>query len=130
MSHAGDARGAVMSLKDSVVYCLTNYFKFSGRGSRPEFWWFMLACTIAGLIAAGIDTLDGREILDPIVSLGTIIPTVAAAARRLHDTDRSGKWQLIGIIPLIGWIVLIVWLASRGTAGSNRFGQGPEPAAA
>ena len=118
-----------MTFMESVVYCLTNYFKFGGRGARPEYWWFMLACTIAGLVGAGIDTLDGREILEPLVSLGTIIPTVSAAGRRLHDTDRSGWWQLIALIPLIGWIVLIVWLASRGTPGSNRYGQPPERAA-
>jgi uncharacterized membrane protein YhaH (DUF805 family) len=73
-----------MTFIESVVYCLSNYFKISGRGSRPEYWWFVLAGIIAGLIGAGIDALDGRDILDPIISLGTIIPTVwppAASSR-------------------------------------------------
>jgi uncharacterized membrane protein YhaH (DUF805 family) len=117
-----------MTLKESVSYCLSNYFNFFGRGTRPEYWWFMLACTLVGIVGAIIDTITGRQILEPVISLGTIIPTLSAASRRLHDTDRSGWWQLIAIIPLIGWILLIVWLARPGTPGVNRFG--PPPAGA
>jgi uncharacterized membrane protein YhaH (DUF805 family) len=118
-----------MTFTQSVVYCLTHYFKFSGRACRSEYWWFVLAGILAGLIGGAIDSLVGREVLDPIISLGTIIPTLAAASRRLHDTDRSGWWQLLGFIPLIGWIVLIVWQASAGTPGPNRYGEAPERAA-
>jgi uncharacterized membrane protein YhaH (DUF805 family) len=114
-----------MTLKESVAYCLTNYFNFSGRGGRPEYWWFVVACAIAGVIGAVVDAIIGRSILDPIISVGTIFPTLAAATRRLHDTDRSGWWQLIWFVPLIGWIVLIVWLATPGTPGPNRYGDGP-----
>jgi uncharacterized membrane protein YhaH (DUF805 family) len=114
-----------VTLKDSVAYCLTNYFNFAGRGGRPEYWWFILACVIAGLAGAVIDAIVGRQILDPIISLGTIIPTLSAASRRLHDTDRSGWWQLIVVVPILGAILLIVWLASAGTPGPNRYG--PQP---
>lgn len=118
-----------MTLKDSVAYCLSNYFNFSGRGGRPEYWWFILACMIAGIAGAIVDAIVGRQILDPIISLGTIIPTLAAASRRLHDTDRSGWWQLIVLIPILGAILLIVWLASAGTPGPNRYGALRERAA-
>ena len=114
-----------MTFTESVTYCLTNYFNFSGRASRSEYWWFILACMIAGVIGAVVDAATGRQFVETLVSLGTIVPTLAAAARRLHDTDRSGWWQLLAFIPLIGWIVLIVWLATGGTPGVNRFG--PQP---
>jgi uncharacterized membrane protein YhaH (DUF805 family) len=60
------------------------------------------------------------------VSLGTIIPFLAVGARRLHDIDRAGWWQLIQAVPLIGSIVLIIWWASLGSLGANRFGQPPQ----
>jgi uncharacterized membrane protein YhaH (DUF805 family) len=66
--------------------------------------------------------------LSIIFSLVNIIPGLAVSIRRLHDTDRSGWWLLIALIPLIGFILLIVWYASSGTAGSNRFGNDPKQA--
>ena len=57
-----------------------------------------------------------------IWSLGNLLPNIAVAVRRLHDIDRSGWWLLIGIIPLVGWIILIVWYCQKGTTGDNRFG--------
>ena len=114
-----------MTFTESVNYCLMNYFNFSGRGSRSEYWWFVLACMIAGLIGAVIDVATGRHFVESLVSLATIIPNLAAAARRLHDTDRSGWWQLLAFVPLIGLIVLFVWLATGGTPGANRFGAQP-----
>jgi len=81
---------------------------------------------LAGIVANVIDaTVLGHPILGAIVSLGTFIPTLAVATRRLHDTDRSGWWQLIVFVPLIGFIVLIIWLATAGSGASNRFGGAP-----
>jgi uncharacterized membrane protein YhaH (DUF805 family) len=67
----------------------------------------------------------GGSLLANIWSLATLLPSLAVGARRLHDIDRTGWWQLIWFIPVIGWIVLIVFFASRGTAGPNRFGANP-----
>ena len=82
----------------------------------------MLALFVATTVALVIDiNMIGRPILKSVVTLGAIIPSLSVAARRLHDTDRSGWWQLIGVVPLIGAIVLIVWFASaapRATIGS------------
>jgi len=114
-----------MTFTESVSYCLTNYFTISGRGARSEYWWFVLACILADLAGSIVDGVTGYQILGPLISLATLIPTITAAARRLHDTDRSGWWQLIAFIPLIGGILLLVWLASRGTEGPNRFGRAP-----
>ena len=115
-----------MSLMESVRYCLTNYFKFSGRGSLSEYWWFVLAIVVAAVIGVVVDMFIGHRILEPLVTWGTAIPSTAAGVRRLHDTDRSGWWLLVGVIPLIGWIVMIVFLARSETLGSNRYGERAE----
>jgi uncharacterized membrane protein YhaH (DUF805 family) len=72
-----------------------------------------------------IEMRDGHSVLGGIYSLAVLVPTLAVTCRRLHDTDRSGWWQMIWLIPVIGWIILIVWLAGRGTTGPNRFGEDP-----
>ena len=114
-----------MGFQEAVQSALIrNYANFNGRALRSEFWWFMLAFVIAGGVASAIDyaLLSNRAILETIVSLGSILPTLSVGARRLHDTDRSGWWQLLQVIPLIGIIILIVWFVQVGTPGSNRFG--------
>ena len=117
-----------MSFSEAVqTALLKKYADFQGRAARPEFWWFMLAILLATVVAALIDEFlfGGRSILETLVTLGTIVPSLSVGARRLHDTDRSGWWQLLSLIPLIGTIVLIVWWAQPGNAGPNRFGPPP-----
>ena len=82
--------------------------------------------TILGSIVTGIiDAILGISVIEGLFGLATLLPSIAVAVRRLHDLDRSGWWILIGLIPLIGWIILIVWYCSRGTVGPNRFGPDP-----
>ena len=117
-----------MSFTDAVRKAfIQNYANFQGRATRPEFWWFILAVVIATLVAAVIDDelIGGVSIFETLVGLATIVPSLSVGARRLHDTDRSGWWQLLQLIPLIGAIVLIVWFATPGAAGPNRFGEQP-----
>ncbi len=116
-----------MSFGEAVNSALfRNYANFQGRAARPEFWWFMLAILIASLVATVIDAyVIGPRIFESLVTLGTIVPSLSVGARRLHDTDRSGWWQLLSLIPVIGMIVLIVWWASAGWPGDNRFGRPP-----
>ncbi len=109
-----------MNFQTSVQTCLKKYAEFSGRASRPEYWWFYLAVLIASLILSYISTT-----LANVFALATLLPSLAAGARRLHDTDRSGWWQLLWIIPVVGWIVVIVFLAQQGQAEDNRFGAPP-----
>ena len=106
---------------------LRKYADFQGRATRPEFWWFMLAILLATVVAALVDefALGGHSVLESLVSLATIVPSLSVGARRLHDTDRSGWWQLLSLIPLIGAIVLIVWWAQPGDGAPNRFGEPP-----
>lgn len=105
-----------MKFGESISTCFSKYAEFDGRASRSEFWWWTLFVVLAS-IASGII----GEAVSALFSLGTILPGLAVGARRLHDTDRSGWLQLLWFIPVIGWIVLIVWLAQEGK-GANRFG--------
>jgi uncharacterized membrane protein YhaH (DUF805 family) len=117
-----------MTFSEAIQSALVRkYASFQGRTLRSEFWWFMLAVVIATFVAATIDqyALGGRTILEGLVTLATVVPSLSVGARRLHDIDRSGWWQLLSIIPLIGTIVLIVWWAQAGTPGPNRFGEPP-----
>ncbi|MCF8483508.1 MAG: DUF805 domain-containing protein [Rhodospirillum sp.] len=108
-----------------------NYANFQGRASRPEYWWFALfyfviviALSFVDVFVLGADD-SGFSILSTIFSLALLLPSLAVAVRRLHDTNRTGWWLLIGIIPLIGFVVMVVFLVSKGTDGSNKFGDKP-----
>ncbi len=110
---------------------LKKYADFSGRAPRAEYWWFYLLIIIAYVVATIIDSLVGVAAFGPygivllIVMAGLIVPSIAAGVRRLHDTDRSGWWLLIGLIPLIGAIVLLVFFVTQGTQGPNKYGDDP-----
>jgi len=125
-----------MNMMTAVKTALTKYATFNGRATRPEYWWWILAMiilfTVLGLIdGAVIAPLLGFEAFDPeagqpvsfIASLGLLLPNLAVSARRLHDTDRSAWWLLLGLIPVIGTLVLLVFYVLRGTDGPNRFGE-------
>ena len=125
-----------MNMMTAVKTALAKYATFSGRATRPEYWWWILAMiilfTVLGLIdGAVIAPLLGFEAFDPeaaqpvsfIASLGLLLPNLAVSARRLHDTDRSAWWLLLGLIPVIGTLVLLVFYVLRGTDGPNRFGE-------
>ena len=109
---------------------LKRYAKFDGRAGRAEFWWFVLAnflVYVVLLILMGI--ADIILILYFVYAIGTIIPSIAVAIRRLHDTNKSGWFLLIGLIPFIGAILLIVFYATEGTNGPNDHGAAAELAA-
>jgi uncharacterized membrane protein YhaH (DUF805 family) len=110
---------------------LERYAKFDGRAGRAEFWWFVLANFI---VVVGLAILTGIADIFLIVyflyGLAMFIPSLAVAIRRLHDTDKSGWFVLLGLIPFVGFIILIVFYAMEGTTGPNNYGAGPEPAAA
>ncbi len=117
-----------MNMMEAVKVCFSKYVTFSGRARRSEYWWFVLATMIVSIVLTFIDIgVFGTELglLSGLWSLAVFLPSLAAASRRLHDTDRSAWWLLIVLIPLIGIIVLIVFFATRGTTGANRFGPDP-----
>jgi uncharacterized membrane protein YhaH (DUF805 family) len=113
---------------------LKKYAVFSGRARRKEFWMFVLANFVISIIlnivdrAIGTDNASGSGLLGSLYSLAVLVPTLAVGARRLHDTDRSGWWLLLYLIPVLGWIVLIVFWAMDGTVGQNTYGLDPKAA--
>jgi uncharacterized membrane protein YhaH (DUF805 family) len=108
---------------------LRRYTDFDGRSDRPEFWWFALINTIVSLVfwTIGIAAFGfpNGEFVAVLYGLVTLLPGLGVEIRRLHDTNRSGWWLLISLIPIIGGITLIVFFALAGTQGSNRFGSQP-----
>lgn len=95
-----------MNFQEAVKTCLTKYVDFSGRASRPEYWWFFLFLVIVSLVLSYFS-----EILSGVFSLAMLLPSLAAGVRRLHDTERSGWWMLIVLVPFVGWIIAVILLA-------------------
>lgn len=141
-----------MTFTQAVATCLSKFVDFSGRASRSEYWWFYLFTVILSIVATIIDTAMGMGdsgIVQPVVGLILLLPTVAAGARRLHDTGRTGWWQIAplavfipfaviamalatpalfavaGLGVLVVVIALLVFMASSGDEGPNRFGENP-----
>ena len=110
--------GESMNFGQSISTCLSKYVDFSGRATRPEYWWFYL---FALLLSWGAMIVDPSQIVSGIVNLALLLPSLAAASRRLHDTNRSAWWMLISLT-IIGLIPLIIWLASRGNEQANQYG--------
>jgi uncharacterized membrane protein YhaH (DUF805 family) len=102
---------------------LERYAQFTGRARRAEYWWFSLATLIVGVVLSVLGAVSSIFlILYYVYALAVLIPSLAVGIRRLHDTDRSGWWLLIALIPLVGAIVLIVFLATDSTRGTNQYG--------
>ena len=116
---------------------LKKYVVFEGRAHRSEFWFFCLINVIISIIFGVIDgatgTFDaeyGMGLLGLIYALAVFLPGLAVTMRRLHDTDRSGWWILIALVPCAGLIVLLVFLTMDSSNGDNRFGPNPKGATA
>ena len=127
-----------MNFQDAIQIGLSRWKDFSGRSSRSEYWyWFLFLCisnTIAGLLdrvtfgsATGPAFFDRHHLFQLLVYFGFLIPAMAIKFRRLHDLDKSAWWLLLWLVPVIGWVTLIVWACTKGTTGPNRFGPDPLP---
>lgn len=116
-----------MDFQTAVKTCFQKYATFSGRAKRPEFWWFILFYFVVGCILNIIDGIlfgfsSDIRVLSSIFGLAIFLPNLAVAVRRLHDIGRSGWWILIGLIPFVGWIVLIYWYCQPSEQGTNQYG--------
>jgi uncharacterized membrane protein YhaH (DUF805 family) len=116
---------------------LKKYAVFSGRARRKEYWYFVLFNFIISIILSILDLVlgtfspeVGMGILGGLYFLGVLIPSFAVTVRRLHDRDRSGWWVLIGLIPLLGLIVLLVFMLQNSTPGQNQYGANPKEVSA
>lgn len=122
-----------MGFLEATRYCLRHYAELNGRATRSEFWFFMGACFLISLVATVADIslypVYPPEIAElmPInlaLNILLLIPNISAAARRLHDTGRSAKWQFIAVTG-IGMVPLLYWLLKNGDRGANKFGPAP-----
>ena len=106
-----------------------HYADFSGRANRKQFWlyalWLVVVYIVIGILSAALGEKAGNAVI-ALVWLALIVPNLAMIVRRLHDTDRSGWWVLIGLLPLIGGLILFVFEVLPGTPGENRFGSQPQ----
>jgi uncharacterized membrane protein YhaH (DUF805 family) len=116
---------------------LKKYAVFSGRARRMEYWYFFLFSLIISIVLAVVDGVTGSYsaaagvgLLGGIYALAVLIPGLAVSIRRLHDTGRSGWWLLIALIPVIGAIVLLVFMVLEGRPGTNQYGSNPKGVAA
>jgi uncharacterized membrane protein YhaH (DUF805 family) len=105
-----------MTPVESIKTCFSKYADFNGRASRPEFWWWVLFVVVVSVVTGFVSNM-----VSGLFSLAVLVPGIAVTARRLHDTDRTGWLQLVGLIPLIGWILMIYWCVQEAKE-PNRFG--------
>ena len=111
---------------------LKRYATFTGRAGRREYWTYLLIYVLIYVALLLVDVITGTFNLETEIGLtsgvfllATLVPSIAVAVRRLHDTDRSGAWLLLGFIPLVGDIVLLFFLIQEGDSGPNRYGAVP-----
>ena len=108
---------------------LRKYTLFTGRSRRTEYWYFVLFNLIVAVVLALVDSVVrkilGFGVFGTLYGLAVLLPGLAVSIRRLHDTDRSGWWLLLALVPLVG-LVLIFFMAQDSDAGTNRYGQNPK----
>jgi uncharacterized membrane protein YhaH (DUF805 family) len=118
-----------MGFGEAIATCLRKYAVFSGRATRPEYWyWALFQALVALVLRIAAEFRDDHvvAIVSAAVALVMLLPGLAVTVRRLHDTDRRGWWVLICPLVFIGPIILVLLLSRPGTEGANRFGLGPE----
>lgn len=115
------------------IEAFKKYAVFRGRARRKEYWYFVLFTMIATLVLTLVDNLigtydheNGIGLLSAIYALIAFLPSISVGVRRLHDTNRSGWWMLISLIPIIGPIVLLVFFVLDGHSGENQYGLNPK----
>lgn len=117
------------SLVSAVKSCLNRYAQFSGRACRSEYWYWTLAYVILGIV---LNLLEGNPddpntvmtVIGAIVNLILFLPNLAVFVRRMHDIGRSGWNYLWNFLPIIGWIIVLIYLC-KPSAPANEYGEGP-----
>jgi uncharacterized membrane protein YhaH (DUF805 family) len=109
------------------IEVLKKYVAFSGRARRKEYWMFTLFNVIVSIVLAILDAvLSTSPLLGGVYALAVFLPSLGVAVRRLHDTGRSGWFLLLGLIPFVGFIILLVFLVGEGKAEDNKWGSNPK----
>lgn len=100
-----------MGFFDAIKRCLMLYATFTGRASVTEYWWFFLACVIINFI--------------PFLGILVVVPFLAVSYRRMHDIGKSGAYWFINLIPLVGFIIWIIWAVKPSEPQANQYGEAP-----
>ena len=120
----------VQALIDNFVSVLKKYKDFAGRARRREYWLFVLCNVIISIALSILGMIPVLGILFAIASFAyfllILVPGIAVSIRRLHDIDKSGWYLLISLIPIAGFIILLIWTVKEGTAGDNKYGPNPK----
>ena len=117
-----------------AILPLKRYAEFTGRSRRKEYWMFTLLAIGIYIVASILDRIAGMNgmiagrygPITALVALSLLVPSLAVSIRRLHDSDRSGWWLLLGLVPMVGEIIVLVFMVLKGTRGDNRFGADPK----
>ncbi len=119
-----------MSFGDAFKSFFSNYAKFNGRARRSEYWFAALGVGliswVTGILATAIEgsgNFGFFTILNLLWSIAILVPSLAMAARRMHDVNKSFGYIFIGLIPIVGWILVLVELVKDSQPGANRFGE-------
>ena len=116
-----------MNFQTSIKTCFNKYADFSGRALRSEFWWFVLFSLLGGIVSVIIDvmilgySIESNGPINLIFTVALILPGIAVTARRLHDINKSGWWQLIELT-IIGILIILVWNVTEGEKKKNIYG--------
>lgn len=116
-----------MDFQTSIKTCFNKYADFSGRALRSEFWWFVLFSFLGGIVTVILDvmflgySIESFGPVNLIFTVALILPGIAVTARRLHDINKSGWWQLIELT-IIGILLIIIWNATEGEKKKNIYG--------
>ena len=114
---------------DWYLQVLRKYAVFSGRARRKEYWMFGLVNIIIAIAILVIGIFAGiNQILSSLYSLALIIPSIAVGIRRLHDIGRSGWWLFLNFLPIIGWIIVLIWMVKDSDESENQYGPNPKKA--
>ena len=116
-----------MSFQEAVKSGFDHYVNFKGRAARPAYWWWFLFAVIVGIVTSLIDNILGTgSVINSLAALALFLPGLSVLIRRLHDSGKSGWWVLIAFLPLIGLIVLLVFVLTKSDPGSNEYGPDPK----
>ena len=122
----------MVSYIDAIRFGFQKYRDFSGRSTKSEYWkWFffmLIGILILSIVDIRMHTYNfrtGGGLISGLFRVIALIPSLSLGARRLHDINRTGWWQLLLFVPVVGWIVLLLLAAKDGDIGKNRYGQDP-----
>lgn len=108
------------------IKCIRQFADFKGRARRKEFWMFALVNFVVSLVITIVGSIIGTTLLSTIYSLAILLPSLGVGVRRLHDVGKSGWYMLASLIPVIGWIWLLILAAQDSQPGDNQWGPNPK----